>query len=57
MLGPRAERDKVHEEKENSVFVKRKERDNETLIREIFVSSIKILLNVLFMLYNYPHLK
>ena len=57
MLGPRAKRDEVHEEKENWVFVKRKERDNETLTTEIFVSSIKILLNVLFMSYNYPHFK
>ena len=57
VLGPRAERDEVHEEKEKWVFVKRKERDNETLIREISVSSIKILLNALFMSYNYPYFK
>ena len=52
MLGHAAKRDK---EKENHGFsVKRKERWNPIVIRGKFLSSNKIVLNVLFMLDNYP---
>ena len=52
MLGHEAKRD---EEKENHGFsVKRKERWNPIVIRGKFLSSNKIVLNVLFMLDNYP---
>ena len=52
MLGHAAKRDK---EKDNHGFsVKRKERWNPIVIRGKFLSSNKIVLNVLFMLDNYP---
>ena len=52
MLGHEAKRD---EEKENHGFsVKRKESWSPTVIRGNFLSSNKIVLNVLFMLDNYP---
>jgi len=41
VLRPRAERDEVHEEKENWVFVKRKERDNETLKGKFLSHQLK----------------
>ena len=52
VLGHAAKRDK---EKDNHGFsVKRKERWNPIVIRGKFLSSNKIVLNVLFMLDNYP---
>ena len=52
MLGHEAKRD---EEKENHGFsVKRKESWSPTVKRGNFLSSNKIVLNVLFMLDNYP---
>ena len=52
MLGHEVKRDK---EKENHGFsMKRKESRSPTVIRGNFLSSNKIVLNVLFMLDNYP---